>query len=187
MARVGLVVLAVASASMLGCGAPTSDSLPEVPPPAPVRPPPPPGTGDISRGRFEWPLSAASAEAILLKTELFEYGGMPYKRQVQAFNVIFDQPDALPRFRHLALNAEPAGRLYAFCALSELNFAEAVALRDQLAAMDEKIVTFDHDWVRNLPVREVVDLIVVRHLLHDFRQARDEVNEYFRRNARTRR
>jgi hypothetical protein len=44
-------------------------------------------------------------------TQVFAFGGTPPKRQVQAFNVLFEQPDAVSRFQHRAAIASPAGKL----------------------------------------------------------------------------
>ena len=46
-------------------------------------------------------------------------------RQVQAFNAVWDQRDAAQRFRSLVGRARWAGQLYALCALTMLEPAEA--------------------------------------------------------------
>ena len=88
--------------------------------------------GDIANGWLKSPLPAGDARHILLQTKLFALGDMPPKRQVQAFNDIFEQPDVAATFRYISERAEPAGRLYAFAALSMLAPPEAAALRETL-------------------------------------------------------
>ena len=146
----------------------------------PLKPPPPPGSGDISRGNFTWPLPLASAQTILLKTEVFEFGGMPPKRQVQAFNVVFDQPDALGRFRWIARQAGPAGRLYALCALVELDPPDAQLLQLELAGVPEPIDVSDSDVGSRPPIAQVAQLAVSRRLGVEFRRSRGEVDTYYR-------
>ena len=50
---------------------------------------------------------------------------MPPKRQGQAFNVLFEQADAVARFQTISAKSGPAGRLYALAALQLLAKAEA--------------------------------------------------------------
>jgi hypothetical protein len=105
----GFLLLAAASA----CGA--GDVVP-TPPPAPdlTRRPAPklPGSDDFAERTFTEPLSLQDAEAVLKRTRVFGFGGMPPKRQVQAFNVVFEQSDAVARFRSLGTAASAAGQLY---------------------------------------------------------------------------
>jgi hypothetical protein len=124
-----------------------------------------------------------TAEGILLRTTLFEVGGMPEKRQVQAFNVVFDQRDALERFRRVARHARPAGRLYAFCALLELSPLEAEKLQAELVAMPGEIPYFDHDVVFTRRVSDLANLILAKRLGSEFRRSRGEVEAHFRRTG----
>jgi len=47
--------------------------------------PKPPGSDDFAHRSFGHPLSLQDAEAVLRHTRVFEIGGMPPKRQIQAF------------------------------------------------------------------------------------------------------
>src|SRR6187397_2147889 len=82
-----------------GCGGP--GAIPSVSSSATTQPGGPQPAGPLLVPGFEMfkelpsPLSAANAEQILIRTEGFAFGGMPYLRQVEAYNVIFDQPDNL--------------------------------------------------------------------------------------------
>jgi len=73
----------------LGCrkddGAPARPEPPDLTGRVPSKPP---GRDDYGRRSFDSPLSLQDAEAILRRTPVFEFGGMPPKRQVQAFNVV---------------------------------------------------------------------------------------------------
>jgi len=116
----------------------------------------------------------------LLATTLFEFGGMPPKRQVYAFNVLFEEPNALERFRKMANLAGPAGRLYALCALQELSPYDAVTLGREIAASTDQVTVGDHDVYQREPMRDVVILILARRLGAEFRKERIEVEEYFK-------
>jgi hypothetical protein len=85
---------------------------------------PPPWADDVASSAFGFPLSVADAERILTRTKIFALGEMPPKRQVQGFNVLLDQTDALERFRQMIADAEPAGQLYALAALTMLSPSE---------------------------------------------------------------
>lgn len=170
------IVVVVFAAS--GCGS-------RVAPPPPVLPPPPPapqfpGQGDISQRPFGWPLRLADAEEILLKTEVFAYGGWMQMRQVQAFNVLYEQPDATLRFRRLARQGRPAGKLYAFCALAELSPNEGVTLFQQLETMAERTVTIEENAISWKRVSEVAGIATASKLGTQFRRLRDKVDSYFK-------
>jgi hypothetical protein len=126
----GFLLLAAASA----CGA--GDVVP-TPPPAPdlTRRPAPklPGSDDFAERTFTEPLSLQDAEAVLKRTRVFGFGGMPPKRQVQAFNVVFEQSDAVARFRSLGTAASAAGQLYSLAGLLLLDPAGAMLLRSALS------------------------------------------------------
>ena len=76
--------------------------------------------GDYAAGTFRRPLSATDAEQILMRTEIFAYGGMNNFPHPEAFDVLSNQPDALEIARRLAKGARPAGRLFALCMLKRL-------------------------------------------------------------------
>jgi hypothetical protein len=98
-------------------GATTSACQEGVGPPAPPPPPnltgrvlpKPPGIDDFAHRSFGHPLSLPDAEAVLRHTRVFEVGGMPPKRQVQAFNVVFEQAEAVGRFRSIVEYARSHG------------------------------------------------------------------------------
>ena len=64
------------------------------------------------------PLPVVDAERILNETGLFNRNAW---RQIQAYNVLMDQPDRLVRFQAIARNARRAGQVYALCALWALD------------------------------------------------------------------
>jgi hypothetical protein len=173
-------VATLVTAIAVGCG------RREGPPPPPESPDwtgrvpsKPPGADDYARRSFASPLSRRDAETILRHTRLLEFGGMPPKRQVQAFNVVFEQPDAVSRFGLLADAASQAGQLYAFAALLLLDPTAADRLRGMLAEASETILIFDSDVVYEGPVAETAAMIERRNLGAWFRRVRDETNAHY--------
>jgi len=87
-----------------------------------------PGSDDFAHARFAYPLPLTDAEAVLRRTRVFAFGGMPPKRQVQAFNIVFEQADAASRFQSIGAAESPAGRLYAFAGLLGPSRLKRIAL-----------------------------------------------------------
>ena len=180
------IVPALLILALVGC----ADSTP---PPNPKRPypfaervlPPPPWVDDFASAAFRFPLTPVDAEHILVRTRIFALGEMPPKRQVQAFNVLLDQADALVRFRRIAVEAEHAGQLYALAALTMLGQSEAAHLARTLAERDDEILVYDSDVVRHSQLREVVSLITERHVGEECRTLRQSTDEYFQKLANT--
>ncbi|MFN8579369.1 MAG: hypothetical protein U0163_00120 [Gemmatimonadaceae bacterium] len=185
------------------CGA-DSNAVPQ-PPSPPSRSaqspsaPPPPGARDISRADFPWPLPVDAAERILLETTLFEFGAIPHQavrntapmpggrngffpgaRQIQAFNLVLDQPDALARFVTIAGRATPAGRLYALCGLQELSGRDAEAAAHQLTQSTGAILVCREDNCLMTPIREFVVDILANRMGATFRQSQSLVDAYFK-------
>jgi len=71
-----------------------------------------------ARPKVPRPLPVVDAERILNETGLFNRNAW---RQIQAYNVLMDQPDRLVRFQAIARNARRAGQVYALCALWALD------------------------------------------------------------------
>ena len=166
----------------LAVGCHRDDSGPKAPDPPDLTgrvPPKPPGSGDYAYGSFPSPLSLTDAEAILRRTQVFAFGGMPPKRQVQAFNVVFEQPDALTRFQLLAEAASSAGKLYALAGLLLLDPPAAVRLQRTLADQSELIIVFDSDSISQKPLSEVAGMVEGRDMGRWFRRVRDETNAYY--------
>jgi hypothetical protein len=147
--------------------------------------PPPPWAGDFASGTFRFPLTPVDAEQILIRTRIFALWEMPPKRQVQAFNVLLDQADALDRFRRTVVEAEPAGQLYALAALTMLGPSEAAQVARTLAGRYDDILVYDSDVVRHSPLGEIVSLIAERHVGEECRKLRESTDEYFRKLANT--
>lgn len=121
----------------------------------------------------------ADAEAILHQTQVFAFGGMPPKRQVQAFNVVFEQPDAVSRLHRLAGAASAAGRLYALAGLLLLDRPAAVRLQGTLAADPQRIMVVDADVYYKKPISGLAATIERRDAGTWFRQVRDETMAYY--------
>jgi len=141
--------------------------------------PKPRGSDDYARRSFGSPLSLQDAEAILRQTQVFEFGGMPPKRQVQAFNVLFEQTDAVSRFQRLAEIASPAGKLYALAGLLLLDRPAASRLQRTLAEESLAILVIDSDVIYEKPVRELADIVERRDMGTWFRRVRDETNAHY--------
>lgn len=136
--------------------------------------------GDFAHRSYPRPLSVAEAELILVCTTRFEFGGMPPKRQGQAFNVLFEQPDAVRRFQSVAVRAGPAGRLYALAALRILARSEADRLAADLTRDTRHVLVQDSDvLVGPRSASEVVDLVTTRHVGENFRRDRDAIDKYY--------
>ncbi len=175
MKRIAVVLPLLAVAA--GCGEPAPPS--SVPPPPPYAGPRPPGVGDFARQSFRAPLSVDDAERILIRTSLFEFGNMPPKRQVQAFNLLLDQPDAVARFHSIAARGETAGKLYALCAFLALNSRESITLESSLSNDGTRLQVFDSDVVRLMTAAEAVLLIRQRDVIGWMRREKEETTRYF--------
>jgi hypothetical protein len=85
------------------------------------------------------------AERLLRCTKIFAVGGMPDKKPVQAFNVLFEEPDATTRFRTLAVQGQTAGRLYALAALLLLDPTEGNRAAQELSRQSDTVTVQDSD------------------------------------------
>ena len=176
MTRYQLAAFAFTTLLATGCGPATE--LP-VPPPQSRTPGPPPGVGDFALSAFPSPLSVVDAEAILLRTRTFAFGSMSPKRQVQAFNVLLDQPNAQILFESIAARAEIAGKLYAFSAFLVLKQEVPAALASKLESEQTELLVVDSDVAGFKATSEVVALIKSRRVWSEMRRAKDETLKYF--------
>jgi hypothetical protein len=148
---------------------------------AAARRPPPVIPPDIADGDFSSPLPPSDAEQILSATGIFDIAGEGRRlgRQVQAFNVLLDQPDAPDRFRRLGLKGGPPGQLYALCGLllvartEGLTFAHSLSLKPGDVAVRDGDFTFDTQTVR------AIVLVFADELPRRLRERRAEVYAYF--------
>ena len=177
-------VIAVLVAGIAGC---SRGEEPPTPPPSPglavlARPAPPPPSDGFAQSTFSQPLSIQDAEAILRRrTPVFAFGTQPPRRQVQAFNVVFEQPDAAARFRVIAESGSAAGRLYALAGLLMLDRAAANRVTSALGADAQVVRVFDSDTAYEKPVRDVAMMIEDQNMGESFRRVRDETNACFAR------
>lgn len=163
------VLIAMMSTMSSGCG-PSGADLP-APPALRNDPPLPPGTADISNRSFTRPLSVADAEQILMLTEIFQYGTSTW--QVRAYNTVYEQPDAIARFRVVAERARWAGQLYAFSALTILQPDGSTHLGRRLAAIEAQTLVYDGDWGGERRVADLVNVIQERKLGEELRSLRE--------------
>jgi hypothetical protein len=148
-----------------------------VPPPLQTGPPPQPGAFDVTNQRFSSPLSLIDAQRILLDTRIFGYGDA--NRQIQAYNLLLDQPDAKARFQSIAIYGRWAGQLYSLCALEELDAVAAEELARRLSTVRDAITVFESDVVSERPVADLVSLIKDRKLAPAFRRLKEEATKRF--------
>jgi hypothetical protein len=136
--------------------------------------------GDFAHRPYAAPLSVGDAELILTCTTRFEFGSMPPKRQGQAFNLLFEQPDAVARFRSVAAKAGPAGRLYALAAFQILDKAEAERIAQDVGRDRRQVRVQDSDVI--LGTRFAADLVALvkgRQIGEEFRKDRDAIAAYY--------
>jgi hypothetical protein len=180
------VPLSVAVLALVVVGSCSYGDHPPTPPPAPdltgrTTVPKPPGSDDFSQGRFPYPLPLTDAEALLRRTQIFAFGTMPPKRQVQAFNVVFEQHDAVSRFQSIGDGDSAAGRLYALAGLLLLDRVAVGRVRASLARDSQVILVMDSDVVVRRPVQDVAAMIEQRNFGASLRRLRDETDAYFGR------
>ena len=171
----GVIVLTI------GCGDPTTvpavsapystggQTTASVPPPLPFE----------TFADLPSPLSGDNAEQILIRAKSFAFGGMPLKRQVEAYNVVFDQPDNLSRFESIAIRAQAAGRLYAFCGLTALKTDRARTLAAELVKDPEVLLVRSSDQGLSQTSAQLIDDIQKYGVCDQMRAQRREVFAYF--------
>ena len=160
-------------------------------PPAPPGPPPPgslaeaPWAKDFAHQSFVSPLSLADARQILIRTDIFEFGMMPPKRQVQAFNAVLDQSDALLQFETVVRRGNLAGKLYAMCGFLLLEAQHGTSLRSALGREQSRVLVIEHDVIRgSMTVADIVSLVQRDQLCGAMRAAREETVKYFQSPVR---
>jgi hypothetical protein len=132
---------------------------------------------DFAHQKFATPLSLGDAEQILLQTEIFAFNGPSH--QVQAWNVVFDQHDAVARFQSLVSKARVAGQLYAFCALSSLEPVDAENAVTRISALKGNVRVAESDMAYYRTSAALLDLIRSRRLWERFRADKDKTNQWF--------
>lgn len=180
-----VTVAVVASSFLSGCSA----ELPPVPPTTPAARPehrvhvtPP----DIADGDFPSPLSVDTAETILGQTLFFDLADPQTRRpgrQIQAFNVLADQPDSRERFARLAREARPAGRLYGLCGLLLLARDAAVSTARTLSLLEADVAIREDDFTFDTSMSRAIVLILLYDVANRFRAQRAVVDAFYRARA----
>ena len=162
-----------------------SSSLPE-PPKMPGQenqaPPGPPGSDDYANPSFPSPLAVSDARDILIRTNTFAVSFNAYNvfpRQLQAFNVLLDQPNAVDLFADVANRSGRAGRLYALCALTLLDKRRAQELAHQLDLSTEHVRTISGDLYVSEQVRVLATQIMQTGTGSKMRKVRNRVYASF--------
>ena len=160
-------------------------------PPAPPGPPPPgrgleaPWAHDFAHQSFASPLSVVDAQEILIRTDIFEFGTMPPKRQVQALNALLDQSDALLQFETVLRRGNLAGRLYAMCGFLLLKAQRGTSLRSALDTEHARILVIEHDVIRgSMTVADIVGLVQQEQSCGAMRADGAEAVKYFQSPTR---
>jgi hypothetical protein len=170
-----LIVVAACSSQ------PPSAELPPPPIPPKIQPANAPDAADVANGAYSFPLSISDAEHILMETDVFDVAGSGFRpgRQVQAFNVLLDERDALDRFRRLALKGRPVGQLYGLCGLLLLARAEGVTLAHSLSLNPADVMVRDGDYMFDTPAVRAIVLVFANDVPTRLRERRAEVYAYF--------
>jgi hypothetical protein len=159
------------------------------PPPVPVRPhevatkqSPPALPEDIADGAFPFPLPIAAAEQILSATGVFDMGspGFAPGRQVQAFNVVLDQPDARERFRRLTSTGREAGAVYGLCGLLLVARDEGVNLAHSLSLRTGAVSVRDGDFTFDTPMARAILLVFADEIPRKLVERRAAADARFR-------
>jgi hypothetical protein len=168
----------LAAGLTIACGDPVS--LPPVPPPTAPGQSGSPGHRDVSVQSFLAPLSVADAEYILRRTEIFAFGNMAPKRQVQAVTVLLEQPDAPERLRAIAARAGTAGKLYVLAAMLALDLDDWVSLEAELSSSQAEVNVRDSDvWEGPQAAADVVQFIRDRQLWKQMRSEKAAADRYY--------
>jgi hypothetical protein len=147
---------------MAGCSKPEPSLLPESSSP--------PRDDDCARHISIDSMTLGEAERILRCTTVFASGRMPDKAQVRAFNLLFEQPDAVERFRVLSREGQTAGRLYALAGLLLLDAGEGKRVARELSGRSDTLTVVESDVVREgQPAPEVVAAVIETRLGHELR------------------
>ncbi len=110
---------------------------------------------------------------------------MPPKRQVQAFNALLDQSDALLQFETVVRRGNLAGKLYAMCGFLLLEAQRGTGLLSALATKQDRILVIEHDVIRgSMTVADIVSLVRRDQLCGAMRAGKDETAKYFQSPAR---
>jgi hypothetical protein len=137
---------------------------------------------DVADQPFSSPLSLSDAELILSTTAVFDTADPHFRpgRQVQAFNVILDQPDAADRFRRLARRGQSVGRLYALCGLLVVARADGINFAHSLSLRPGEVTVREGDFWFDTPTVRAVVLVFAEDLPKRLVALRDEAYAYFK-------
>lgn len=137
---------------------------------------------DIADGTFSSPLSPSDAERILLATGVFDLAESGFRpgRQVEAFNVLLDQPDAQNRFRRLASQGRAAGRLYALCGLLLVARGEGITFAYSFSLHEGAVTVREGDFWFDTPIVRAIVLVFANELPNRLLDRRDEAYAYFK-------
>lgn len=148
---------------VVSCSQPHYD-LPDIPPTPKATP-----VSPRLRTPVAWRLSPQDAQELLMRTRMFVF--REPSRQVQAFNVTYEQPDARRRFLLIAGQAQLTGRFYALCALRALDVAESARLDKQLMSMSIRntVLVYDAGVPSERPAVDLLPLVRSPTLLTELR------------------
>ena len=170
-----IVALILGSACSVQPPPPLPRSPSEAPVPFRVHPP------DITDESFPSPLPLASAEKILRETTVFDMGFPGYRpgRQLQAFNVVLDQPDARDRFHRLSREGRAPGRLYALCGLLLVARGEGDGFAHSLSVVSGDVAMREADYIFETSIVRAVVLVYADDVADKLRAQRDAAYSLF--------
>jgi hypothetical protein len=136
---------------------------------------------DVTDESFPSPLPLSSAERILRETTLFDtaFPGWRPGRQVQAFNVVLDQPDSRARFDQLSRESRPAARLYALCGLLLVARPEGDRFAHSLSLVAGDVTIRDADFIFETSIVRAIVLVYDKDVAHRLRDQRSTAYSLF--------
>jgi len=100
-------------------------------------------------------------------------------RQVQAFNVVLDQPDSRARFRQLSRESRPAGRLYALCGLLLVARPEGDGFAHSLSLVTGDVTMRDADFIFETSIVRAIVLTYAKDVAHRLRNEKEAAYSLF--------
>ena len=140
-----------------------------------------PTTGqDFAHRPYAVPLSVADAELILVCTTRFAFGAMPPKRQGQAFNVLFEQPDAIARFQSVAVQGRTGRSVVRARGLAASCGRRGGPARTRPRSRETPSACEDSDVILGPRVAsDLVPLVKSCQIGEEFRRDRDVIAAYY--------
>ena len=100
-------------------------------------------------------------------------------RQIQAFNVVLDQPDSRDRFHRLSRESRPPGRLYALCGLLLVARGEGDGFAHSLSLVSGDVAVREADYIFETSIMRAVVLVYADDVANKLTAQRDAAYSLF--------